>query len=120
MEATHVVCVKVKDIRPKYKNLKDWMDDPNNIYIGRKGIVFIDGVRFPKRDSIWCNPYKINSTNDRSSVLKLYREHIISKLNRGEISSEELFSLKGKNLGCWCHPESCHGDIIIELIKERC
>lgn len=25
--------------------------------------------------------------------------------------------LEGKNLGCWCKPEACHGDILVELIE---
>jgi len=40
--------VKVKFIRQKgYDNLEKWMDDPNNEYIGRPGVVFIDNKRFP-------------------------------------------------------------------------
>jgi hypothetical protein len=50
----------VSNIRPNYKNLEEWCNDPNNVYIGRKGIVFIDSERYPKYDSIWSNPYKIN------------------------------------------------------------
>ena len=41
-----VVNVKVNCIRPKYNNLEEWMTDPNNVYIGRKGIVFINSERF--------------------------------------------------------------------------
>lgn len=26
-----------------------------------------------------------------------------------------LHTLKGKILGCWCKPKSCHGDILFEL-----
>lgn len=70
MEPTTVCCVKVKNIRPKYANLKEWMADPNNAYIGRAGIVFIDGVRFPKRDSVWANPFKITNECDRGSVIQ--------------------------------------------------
>ncbi len=29
----------------------------------------------------------------------------------------ELKKLVGKNLGCWCHPEPCHGNVIMELLK---
>jgi len=44
-----VVNCKVKYIRPKYNNLKEWFDDyENNYYIGRAGIVFINKERFPK------------------------------------------------------------------------
>ena len=42
IEKTVVVNVKVSNIRPKYKHLKEWIQDSNNVYIGRKGIVFID------------------------------------------------------------------------------
>jgi hypothetical protein len=41
-----VVNCKVNHIRPKYNDLKEWMNDTNNIYIGRSGIVFIDGKRW--------------------------------------------------------------------------
>ena len=27
--------------------------------------------------------------------------------------------LEGKELGCWCKPSPCHGDILIKLFKER-
>lgn len=37
-----VVNVKVANIRPRYNNLAEWMADENNVYIGRKGIVFIN------------------------------------------------------------------------------
>ena len=33
-----VVNCKVKYIRPEYNNLKEWMDDENNYYIGRGGV----------------------------------------------------------------------------------
>lgn len=44
-----LVNVRVCNLRKLgYQDLKAWMNDPNNVYIGRKGIVFIDGERFPK------------------------------------------------------------------------
>ena len=32
---------------------------------------------------------------------------------------EQLDLLRGKRLGCWCSPEPCHGDAIIEAVKRR-
>ena len=52
-----VVNCKVKYIRPEYTNLKIWMEDGNNIYIGRAGVVFIDKQRFPKSASKFANPF---------------------------------------------------------------
>lgn len=118
MNSTTVCNVKVKNIRPEYDNLKEWIADSNNIYIGRKGIVFVDGERFPKYDSIWANPYKIDTNNDRKSVLKKYKKYIKAKLDQDEDLIVKLKKLQGKNLGCWCHPEACHGDILVELMDE--
>ena len=119
-QKTKVVNVKVAYIRPKYKNLKEWDKDPANVYIGRRGIVFIknehDGKeRFPKKDSIWHNPFKINKTTTREEVVDQYREYIVAKIRKENLGSE-LQKLKGKNLGCWCYPEACHGDVLADLI----
>lgn len=113
-----VVNVKVKYIRPKYQNLRDWNEDENNIYIGRKGVVFIDGKRYPSENSIFCNPFKIDQNNDREKVLKKYKDHLQEKL-KDEDFREKFLNLEGKTLGCWCKPEKCHGDVIVELLNEE-
>lgn len=109
-----VVNVKVTYIRPFHQNLKEWCDDPNNIYIGRRGIVFINGVRYPTKDSPYANPYKITKDLTRTDVINMYRTHIVKEIALGNINIE---CLRNKNLGCWCKPESCHGDVLIELLE---
>ena len=109
---TNVVNVKVAYIRPKYQNLKEWINGYDNIYIGRGGIVFIDGERYPKKGSIWANPYK------GEGAIEKFEEYMREKLKSGKITREQLLELKGKNLGCWCKPNACHGDILIKLINE--
>lgn len=111
-----LVNVRVANIRPKYNNLKEWMNDPNNVYIGRKCIVFIDGERFPKKDSIWCNPFKITPNLTRDEAIQEYEKYIIEKIKKENLY-DELEKLKGKNLGCWCSPEKCHGDVLLKLLK---
>jgi hypothetical protein len=108
-----VVNVKVAHIRPQYKNLQDWMKCENNIYIGRRGIVFIDNARFPSENSPWCNPFKIINGN-RDECLQKYEIYITAKINSSELCLDEL---RGKILGCWCKPEKCHGDILIKLLN---
>lgn len=102
-----VVNVRVKHIRPKYQNLKEWMEDPNNVYIRRGGIVFIDKKRFPPKNSLFANPYKVGRDGTLDEVLKKYREHIISMIDTEEISIEDLENLREKNLRCWCKPKDC-------------
>lgn len=111
-----IVNCRVEHIRPKYHNLKEWMADPQNVYIGRKGVVFIEETRFPPNSSNFANPYKIGKDGTREEVLEKYRNYITKKLEDSESLRVELASLKGKNLGCWCSPEPCHGDILLLLI----
>ena len=114
-----VVNCKVSYIRPKYTNLQEWCKDDNNVYIGRMGIVFINGERYPRKASKFANPYKIGKDYaTREEVLLKYKTYIIDKLEKDPMLRKELRSLKGKTLGCWCKPEACHGDILLELIKE--
>lgn len=113
-----VVNVKVKYIRPKYKNLKCWMEDKNNVYIGRKNIVFIDGKRYPPNNSEFANPFKINKNMTRDTILDKYEIYIKNKIKNDENLKKKLMRLKNKNLGCWCKPEKCHGDILINIINE--
>jgi len=123
--STTVVCVKVANIRPGHNNLQEWMKESDNVYIGRAGVVFIknkdgDKERFPKRNSKWANPFKIDKkatdkNAERQRVIDAYREYI---LGEPELLAD-LEELRGKTLGCWCHPEPCHGDVLVELLNER-
>jgi len=113
-----VINVRVANIRPKYDNLREWIDNSNHVYIGRAGIVFIDGQRYPKKSSIWANPFKINADNDRNDVLEKYELYIREILDNDPNMVKKLLKLKGKKLGCWCKPNRCHGDILFKLIDE--
>lgn len=118
-----LVNVRVKHLRPKYNNLKEWCEDKNNIYIGRKCVVFIDGQRYPKYNSLWANPYKKGT---KEEIIRLYEEHLINLLKDPD-NLEEFKNLKGKNLGCWCvckpkewkesNTIECHGDIILKYLE---
>ena len=114
-----VVNCKVKYIRPQYNDLEEWTKDDNNVYIGRGGVVFVKGKRFPPKASIFCNPFIIDKDGNREEVLIKYEEYIRERLKAGNdpIFKGELMKLKGKNLGCWCKPEKCHGDILLKFIR---
>ncbi len=113
-----VVNVKVANIRPKYNNLKEWMDDPENVYIGRGGVVFIDGKRYPSTSSEFANPYKIGQDGDRTEVIEKYSEMVEQKIKSYPELKNKIKNLKGKNLGCWCKPDLCHGDILFNLANK--
>ncbi len=126
---TSVSNVKVSYIRPKYDNLENWIKDPQNVYIGRKGIVFIRGERFPKENSIWANPFKVGRDGNIGSCLAQFEAHIRKKIENENLN-EQLKTLNGRNMGCWCvskmvHcnevgiPMVCHGQVLLKLLKEQ-
>jgi len=112
---TTIVNVKVKNIRPNYDTLSDWMKNPQNEYIGRSGVVFINKERFPKKSSMWANPFTVK-TEGRDKCLELYESWVREKIKKE--GTTELKKLKNKVLGCWCKPEKCHGDILIKILNE--
>ena len=80
-QMTTIVNVKVKNIRPTYDNLSDWMKNPQNEYIGRSGVVFINKTRFPKKTSQWANPFTVKKEG-RDKCLELYEEWVRDKIKK--------------------------------------
>lgn len=111
---TTLTCVK-KPVLSKlgYRDLIHWMSSPNNIYIGR-------GVKSYVVGSKWQNPFQVQKYG-RHKCIQMYREYILSDTTvyNGKTLLESLGELQGKNLGCWCHPAPCHGDVLIELLTMK-
>lgn len=63
--------------------------------------------------SIWVNPFVIGKDGTRDEVIEKYRQYVLSK---PELLGQ-LESLRGKVLACWCSPQKCHGDVLIELLS---
>lgn len=67
------------------------------------------------RPSKWGNPFAIGRDGTRSEVIEKYRQWIQT---RPELMNS-LSEISGKILGCWCYPNACHGDVLIELAKQK-
>ena len=80
-----------------------------DVYIGRE--CFRGGWEL--RKSKWSNPFSVKSCGSNEKACKKYKEYILK--NPDLINS--LYELEGKVLGCWCKPNSCHGDVLVELIN---
>ena len=76
-----------------------------------KGYVRID------RQSIFGNPYVIDKDGTREEVIEKYRVYFYECLRIDEWFKGKVENLRGKILACWCAPEACHGDIIIEYLE---
>lgn len=115
---TSVISVKKANlIKLGYKDFEDWIKDPNHVYIGRDMSFYVKGTY----KSRWHNPYNVKKYG-LQKCLELYAEHI--KSNKELLS--HLDELDGKILGCWCRNNDnntsetiCHGDILVDLVKQR-
>ena len=67
------------------------------------------------RPSKFGNPFHIGIDGNRRQVLEKFREYAINRFATDLEWRKAVQSLKGKRLGCWCAPSSCHGDILFEL-----
>jgi len=65
------------------------------------------------RPSKWGNPFVIGVDGDREDVIRKYREWIVKQ----DHLLASLDELRGKTLGCWCAPEACHGDVLVEMLN---
>lgn len=70
---------------------------PGQVYIGRP--------------SKWGNPFKIGKDGSRDEVIAKYRAWIV----RQPALMAALHELRGMDLACWCAPEHCHAEVLIEL-----
>jgi hypothetical protein len=75
-----------------------------------------DNDRFVRidRKSEWGNPFTMPDDGERAEVVgkfaKFYLPYKDGLLAR-------IPTLRGKVLGCWCHPQECHGHIIAEIVN---
>lgn len=73
----------------------------------------------------WGNPFthlfssKAEFVVDsREEAIVEYREWIMQRLKDEPALAEEMKRvLKGKVLGCYCKPKSCHGDVLVEIVE---
>lgn len=70
-----------------------------------------EGAKYIGRGSKWGNRFVIGKDGDRDLVIlkhKLWLPRQLDLMNA-------LGELRGKDLVCFCKPEACHGDILLEL-----
>lgn len=62
------------------------------------------------RPSIWGNPFVIGRDGTREEVIAKYKQRLLNN----DWLKGQVINLRGKVLGCWCHPKPCHGDVLAE------
>lgn len=67
------------------------------------------------RRSDWGNPFVMDADGDRDTVCNSYELFFQLKLSL-HIRINEL---KGAVLGCWCYPNRCHGDYLVQQLEKN-
>jgi len=75
------------------------------------------------RPSKWGNPFSHKQgtraefvVNSRQEAVTAYRKWITE--GDGRYLLHHLHELTGKTLGCWCKPNACHGDVLVDLVRQ--
>lgn len=76
--------------------------------------VLLKGV-YVGRPTKFGNPFVIGRDGTRDQVITKYREWIN---DNPDLIAAAKAELRGKNLICWCAPEACHADVLLEIANE--
>ena len=111
----------VKNLRNRqrdgFKTFSQWYDHNDNLYIGRNAGKY---AQRSVQDSKWVNPFlcvDFEVAKKEWAGAELVRSYEKYVRDNNELMNS-LHELGGKNLGCWCKPGVCHGDVLVKLYNE--
>lgn len=82
-----------------------------NIKSGRSYDHYIGRSPKGQPDNLLSNPFKIRKDGNRIEVIqKFILEYFIPQWINNPEFRDAVTNLDGR-LGCFCHPEACHGDV---------
>lgn len=84
-----------------------------DFYLGRYNVF----VPMAKQRNRYGNPFIIGRDGTREEVIAKYRTWFATKIEAEPAFKEGLREFVGKRLACWCHPEHCHVDVIVEYVN---
>ena len=64
------------------------------------------------RPGKWGNPFYIGRDGDRATVIKKYARYLRAN---PKLIREAQKELRGRDLRCWCYPDTCHGDVLLAV-----
>lgn len=69
------------------------------------------------RPTKWGNPFVIGKDGERHQVIAKFVDYIWDQ-KQDELRAAVRRELKGKDLVCFCAPNACHGDVLLEIANE--
>ena len=101
-----------------FKSFGQWYDGENNIYIGRNAAKYAQRGVY---DSKWANPFTCLDWSVSKEewlledLVKCYENYV----RKNPELMNSLHELEGKQLGCWCKPGPCNGDVPSNCIRKN-
>lgn len=90
-----------------------------DVYIGRR----MPNVKFKAKsghDGYFGNPYRLEDYGgNREDCIRDFRNYFFSRLAQDKEFFQRVHTLKDKILGCWCWPDVCHGEVIVEYLNAK-
>jgi hypothetical protein len=71
-----------------------------------------EGAVYVGRPTKWGNPWVVGKDGTREQCVNAYERKAAMLYEQDPTRFEEL---RGKDLVCWCAPEACHADVLLEL-----
>lgn len=104
----HIVITRVINVKKEIE-FADQKSTPSYEYIGR--------------GSYWGNPHSMyegmedSDEDPREAVIRMYKyDFDYDKFLN--IDKSKVYELAGKRLGCFCKPQSCHGDVLADFLNK--
>jgi hypothetical protein len=83
--------------------------EPFDVYIGRPGPWGNPFSHLPKTQA----EFRVET---REEAIACFEEWL--RQLHPELIERAKQELRGKVLGCWCHPKACHGDVLARIANE--
>lgn len=83
---------------PRVYNKRDKDIPKDAVYVGRP--------------TAYGNPFVIGRDGTRMDVVNAYRDMVERDV---DMVRRIRMELAGKDLVCWCAPEACHADVLLEI-----
>lgn len=81
-----------------------------DVYIGRAG---------RGEDGYFGNPFTTGSSGGRREAIARFKTYFLERIDKDAEFKTRVLALKGKQLGCFCKPKACHGDVIAEWLNQE-
>lgn len=90
-------------------NLTEVADDKWDVYIGRAN------QYYELSRSKFANPFRLSEFS-RPAAIDLYKLWFYYRLRTDEEFRDAAEGLRGQTLACYCVPDACHGEVILQWL----